>query len=124
MHKSSITILRIAPGEPPETVTIPNTLESLQAEVGGTIQAIYPFPEEATIICHDEAKLLGLPLNRALTDEDGNIYDIIAGTFLIVGLSTDDFASLPPELLAKFAKRFARPEAFVRMDGRIAVIRL
>ena len=59
-----------------------------------------------------------------LTDEDGNIYDIIAGTFLLVGLCEDDFASLSPELSAKFAKRFARPEAFVRMDGRIAVIRM
>jgi len=124
MHESTITILRIAPGKAPETVSIPNTLESLQSEVGGTIQAIYPFPEEAAIVCHDEAKLLGLPLNRALTDEDGCAYDIIAGTFLVVGLSRDNFASLPPELLAKFTKHFARPEAFVRMDGRIAVIRM
>ena len=124
MKNQTITILRIRPGEPPETVTIPNTLESLQSEVGGMIQAIYPFLEEAAIVCNDEAKLIGLPLNRALTDEDGNIYDIIAGTFLLVGLREDDFASLSPELSAKFAKRFARPEAFMRMDGRIAVIRM
>jgi len=124
MKKQTITILRIRPGEPPETVTIPNNLESLQSEVGGTIQAIYPFPDDVAIIANDEAKLIGLPLNRALTDEDGNIYDIIAGTFLLVGLREDDFASLSPELSAKFAKRFARPEAFVRIDGRIAVIRM
>ena len=55
MHESTITILRIAPGKAPETVTIPNTLEALQSEVGGTIQAVYPFPEEAAIVCHDEA---------------------------------------------------------------------
>lgn len=124
MKEPTITILRIAPGKSPETVSIPNTLEALQSEVGGTIQAIYPFSEEAAIVCHDEAKLLGLPLNRALSDEDGCIYDIIAGTFLVVGLSSDNFASLSPELLAKFTKRFARPEAFVRIDERIAVIRL
>ena len=124
MKEQTITILRIAPGKAPEAVSIPNTLEALQSEVGGMIEAVYPFPEEAAVVCHDEAKLIGLPLNRALSDEDGSIYDIIAGTFLVVGLSKDDFASLSPELSAKFAKRFAKPEAFVRIDGHIAVIRL
>ena len=124
MKEQTITILRIAPGKSPETVSIPNTLESLQSEVGGMIEAVYPFPEEVCLLCHGEAKLIGLPLNRALSDEEGSIYDIIAGTFLVVGLSKDNFASLPSELLAKFTKRFARPEAFVRMDGRIAVIRM
>ena len=124
MKEQTITILRIAPGKAPETISIPNTLEALQSEVGGTIEAVYPFPEEAAVVCHDEAKLIGLPLNRALSDEDGSIYDIIAGTFLVVGLSKDNLASIPSELLAKFTKRFARPESFVRMDGRIAVIRM
>ena len=124
MEEPTITILCIAPGKAPEAVSIPNTLEALQSEVGGTIEAVYPFPEEAAVVCHDEAKLIGFPLNRALSDEDGSIYNIIAGTFLVVGLSKDNFASLPSELLAKFTKRFARPEAFVRMDGRIAVIRM
>ena len=99
MKEQTITILRIAPGKSPEAISIPNTLEALQSEVGGTIEAVYPFPEEAAVICHGEAKLLGLPLNRALTDDSGSIYDIIAETFLVVGLSSDNFASLPPELL-------------------------
>jgi len=116
MQNPTITILRIAPGEPPETATILNTLESLQAEVGGTIEAIYPYPEEACLICHGEAKLIGLPLNRALTNEDGRIYDIVAGTFLIAGLSEDDFASLPPELLR--SSRNDSPSRCVCSHGR------
>ena len=28
---------------------------------------------------------MGLPLNRALFDDDGHIYDIVSGNFLIVG---------------------------------------
>ena len=55
MKEQTITILRIAPGKSPETVSIPNTLEALQSEVGGMIEAVYPFPEEAAIVCHDEA---------------------------------------------------------------------
>ena len=42
-------------------------------------------------------RLMGLPLNRALWDEDGLMYDVIAGTFLVVGLGEEDFVSLSPE---------------------------
>ena len=37
---------------------------------------------------------MGLPLNRALRDEDGQMYDAVAGDFLVVGLGEEDFASL------------------------------
>ena len=38
---------------------------------------------------------MGLPLNRALRDEDAaEAYDVVAGTFLVVGLGEEDFASL------------------------------
>ena len=43
-----------------------------------------------------KARLWGVPLNRALSDEDGNIYDIIAGNFLIVGLGEESFSDLSP----------------------------
>ena len=49
------------------------------------------------LVCNDEGKLIGLELNRGLQDEDGNLYDIMAGTFLVVGLSEESFASLPPD---------------------------
>ena len=85
---------------------IPNTgLESLQHQVGGLIQALYPF-EYAAIICNDEGKLLGLPWNRPLFDEDGNIYDVIAGTFLVVGLTEDDFGSLTEEQVKRYTDLF------------------
>ena len=78
-----------------------------QNEKNSTIQAIYPSMEDPiALICNDEGKLLGLPLNRPLFDEDGNLYDIIAGTFFVAGLSDDDFASLSPELIQKYSDRF------------------
>ncbi|MGI5848499.1 MAG: DUF3846 domain-containing protein [Christensenellales bacterium] len=43
-----------------------------------------------------------MPLNRALRDAAGNIYDIIAGIFFICGLSEDNFTSLSPEHMEKF----------------------
>lgn len=67
---------------PYEKEIIPSLAE-MQAVIGGTIQAIYPFKEPIALICNDEAKLLGLPLNRALYDGNGRIYDVIAGTFFL-----------------------------------------
>ena len=75
-------ILLIEPQKRPRPHDIPNDLVSMQALVGGTIQAVYPFDEPVALICHEEGKLLGLPQNRALRHPDtGEIYDIICGTF-------------------------------------------
>ena len=61
-----------------------DSLASMQRAVGGLIQAVYePGGRDAALICNEEGKLLGLPLNRALRDENGEIYDAIAGTFFI-----------------------------------------
>ena len=76
-------ILKIEPGKAPERMKIPGDLKSMQKVVGGDIQAIYPFEEPIALVCHEEGKLIGLPLNRALRDEDGKIYDMIAGTFFL-----------------------------------------
>ena len=48
---------------------------------------------------------MGLPLNRALRDENGEMYDAIAGDFLVVGLGEEDFASLTPELAQKIPEK-------------------
>ena len=69
-------------------------------------------------------KLDGGPLNRALRDETGTIYDIIAGTFLVVGLTEEDFGSLSPELLQTFSQRFQNPEIFMMIDGQLLAVPL
>lgn len=70
-------------------------------------------------IVNEEGKLDGLPLNRALRDEDGDIYDIVAGNFFLAGIGEDDFIDLPDELVEQFAEQFRQPEVFVNVGGRI-----
>ncbi len=118
----TIRVLVVAPGEKPVAREIPNTLESLQKEVGGDIEVIYPFDDSVGIICNEEGKLLGLPLNRALRTEDGEIYDIIAGTFLVVGLGKEDFIFLDDDQLEKYTALYGRAEVFWRIDGRICAL--
>lgn len=119
---NAITVLVVEPGKEPYIKTIDPGLTSLQKEVGGYIQAVYPFPEPVAIVCNETAKLDGLPLNRVLRDDAGEIYDIIAGTFLVVGLAEEDFSSLPPDLIQQFIQHFRKPEAFIRINGNIVVI--
>ena len=81
-----MNVLVVEPYKEPYEKEIDPGLESLQHEVGGDIEAIYPFDDPVAVICNDEGKLEGLPLNRSLRDEDGEIYDVLCGTFLVVGL--------------------------------------
>lgn len=74
-------VLMIAPGEKPRRAVLDDTLEAMQAAVGGSIQAVYPFEEPVALVCHEEGKLLGLPANRGLRDETGQLYDVVCGTF-------------------------------------------
>lgn len=98
MENDMMTVLLVQPGKHPVEITIPHTLKELQKQVGGTIEIVYPWPDRSVgLVCHDEGKLLGLPLNRALPE----IGDAIAGDFLLCGLcDTEDggsLCSLPPE---------------------------
>lgn len=117
-------ILVVEPGHVPYEKDIPSTLAAMQAVVGGTIQAVYPFPEPVALICNDEGKLLDLPLNRALRNNDGSIYDVVAGTFFLCGAPADaeNFASLTDEEIQKFRNYFWYPEAFIRAGGVILAI--
>lgn len=122
MADKTLTVLVVEPEKPPYVKPICDTLESLQAEVGGCIEAIYPFDDPVAIICNEEGKLLGLPLNRALRDQGHHVYDVVAGTFLVAGLGAEDFCSLNKAQIEKYSQRFQTPELFLSLNGRVVVI--
>ena len=122
-EKKMLDVLLVKPNEHPRNVSIGAELEDLQQAVGGSIGASYPFADDpVAIVYNDDAKLMGLPLNRALWDEDGLMYDVVAGTFLVVGLGEEDFVSLSPELAQKYEEHFHQPEAFLPLGRRLMVI--
>lgn len=112
------------PGKAPYAKEIIGTLEEMQGIVGGYIQAIYPFPEEIALICNEEGKLEGLPLNRALRDEAGKIYDIISGTFFLCAVPADseNFTRLNEEQIEKYTRHFHQPEMFLNIHGHLACL--
>ena len=119
-----MNVLVVEPYKEPYEKEIDPGLESLQHEVGGDIECMYPFDDEVAVICNDEGKLEGLPLNRSLRDEDGEIYDVLAGTFLVVGLGEENFEGLSKEQMDKFKAHFKTPEQFIMIGGETVSIPL
>ena len=102
-----------------------DSLGAMQRCVGGTIEAVYePGGRGAALICNDEGKLLNLPLNRALRDSNGAIYDIVAGTFFLCAapVDSDRFECLTDEQAQIYLERFATPEQFIMVNGDIFVL--
>ena len=120
-----MTILLVSPGKAPRKITIKDTLDAMQRTVGGSIQAVYPFEEPVALICHEEGKLLRLPLNRALRSPDtGEIYDIIAGDFFLCAAPPDSehFESLTDDQLLRYARIFRTPELFLASPGGSIIV--
>lgn len=57
------------------------SLESLQKEIGGDIQATYLFHEPVALICDEGGRLKEKTSNSTLRDEEGRIYDVMSGIF-------------------------------------------
>lgn len=117
-------VVIVEPEKKPRIEEIDSGLSSLQKIVGGHIEALYPYEDPVALICNEEGKCDGLPLNRALRDGDGEIYDIIAGTFIVSGLTADNFGSLSGELAEKYARQFDQPELFMRVNEKLIVLPL
>ena len=114
-----MNVLMVEPGKAPYETQIGDDLQSMQALVGGYLEAVYPFEQPVALVCCESGKLDGLPFNRALRDADGDIYDIVAGNFFIVGLGESDFTDLPHELAERFAEQFRQQEMFLREGDKI-----
>ena len=76
-----ISVLLVEPGKYPRMIEIEDSLEAMQRVVGGDIEEFMPYEEEIAIICNEEGKLMGLPLNRALFDDDGTSMILCPGIF-------------------------------------------
>lgn len=119
-----IKVLKVEPDKSPELIEMPNELEAMQAIVGGYIE-VMPLADDVAIVCNEEGKMNGLPLNRPIF-YDGEIVDIIAGTFFITGddISIGEFVSLTDEQIAQYRKQFFSPVTFMKINGKIIAVPL
>lgn len=94
-----IRILVIEPYKEPYQLKVEHTLKNLQNIVGGLIEYI-ELEHNVDLICNEEGKILGLPLNRKVE------YDVICGTFFIAGQHKGETISLSRKQIKKYKKIF------------------
>ena len=101
-------ILVVEPGKLPKVKEIDGSLESMQKIVGGYIEEIYPFDDPIALVCNEEGKINGMTPNRVLTDKDGNMLDIVCGTFFLCAAppDSDEFKGLSDEQIKRYAEKF------------------
>lgn len=92
-----IKVLVVEPEKPCQVQEISDTLEAIQAVVGGEFEAVFPFDGSTAVVCNRDGKIDGLPFNRPLLDDSGQPYDILCGTFFITGVRGENFVSLTDE---------------------------
>ena len=121
MKEPTIHVLQVEPHKHPQSVTLPNDLDSLQKAVSigsdyqGLIELVW-LEDGVLILCNEEGKLNGLEPNRRL----GN--DILCGVFYVV--SEDDegnLASLSPAMIDQYAHLFWEPENITKDEASDAL---
>jgi len=114
-------IVVVEPDKAPYEREISGSLRSMQEIVGGNIEVVYSCREDIALICNEEGVLLGFPLNRVLRDENGQIYNIISGTFFLCAAPPDgeSFASLSDAQVQRYLNRFRPPECHFMFNGKI-----
>lgn len=120
-----ISVLLVEPNKYPKMIEIDDTLEAMQAVVGGDIEEYMPFEDEVAIICNEEGKVNGLTPNRAVYEENSReMLDIICGKFFIAyaPFDAERFQSLPPDLAEKYREKFKYPERFMRVNNEIVAV--
>lgn len=79
-------VIIVEPMKAPYAHEIGSGLKSMQSVVEGLIEPYYFTDDPVVIVCNEEGKIDSLPLNRAVYSDEGELLDIIAGTFFVVGL--------------------------------------
>ena len=92
MKNKTIRVMTKLPGSLWRVRQMDNTLEALQAFVGGYIETVRLF-KDVVVICNEEGRLLGLPENCNLLGFD------FVGPVILAGTNGDEFADVPENII-------------------------
>ena len=108
-----MNVLVVEPRTLPYEKEVQDELKDLQAIVGGHIQAIYPFEDHVALVCNEDGIGLQLEFNRMITERQ---YGGIFGTFFVCAIDGENFASLTPEQMKTYKKRFQKAEMILAVN--------
>ena len=125
MEDEKLKVIYLEAGKRARTIEIRDTLTAMQALVQGSIEEYMPFEDDVAIVCNEEGKIRGLEPNRAVRGGDGEILDIIQGSFFLCYArpESESYESLPPELEKKYRQQFEYPEQFFKVGRDIKAVK-
>lgn len=112
--KQKMDILIVEPGKAPRPAALPdNTLEAVEAVLGGAAQVGCFLPQRVLLISQEDTG--GLAPNRCMPGGKG----FVNGTFLLCGIPEEGclFDSLTPGQQKEFQELFARPGEFMMVGS-------
>lgn len=112
--KQKMNILIVEPGKAPRPAALPdNTLEAVEAVLGGAAQVGCFLPQRVLLISREDTG--GLAPNRCMPGGKG----FVNGTFLLCGIPEEGclFDSLTPGQQKEFQELFARPGEFMMVGS-------
>ncbi len=95
-------VLYVKTGESPKIVDVPHQLCSLQALVGGRIEVVEPFDDDAILVCNEEGRNIGLPVNRIINESMD-----ICGDFFLCCFNGNSLSDITQELAARYTVLFS-----------------
>lgn len=110
--EETLQVLFVPAGGEPQVRTIDNTLEAFQSLVGGYIEVLRPFKNRnVVVVANEEARLLGLKINRPWLNRDNDIVDVICGDFFVCYHADDSegFTSLRDYQLLHYGHLLRNP---------------
>lgn len=81
--------------------------ESLKNVIGGNIEICYPFHDKIALVCDEDGKTHKKEPNR-LIYRNPHSFDILCGTFCIVGQDKEGFCDLTDMQIDKYKRYFKK----------------
>ena len=91
-------VLLVCYEKEPKVVSIPHELSELQKLVGGMIEVVEPSDDSIALVCDENARCSGKPINRVINDRVD-----ICGDFFLCGYGETGLEDMPEEKIFKYA---------------------
>ena len=94
-------VIYIPMNQQPYVIDIPHTLSEMQRLVGGRIEVVEPFADNVMLVCNEDGRIEGKPVNRIIMDGMD-----ICGDFFLCGHDGIGLSDFPEDLIEKYTEVF------------------
>lgn len=106
-----VKVLIFEPQKEPYEAEIRNNFKAMQSVVGGSIEAVHLFDDNAFIYCNDEYRLHDFEGNRYVEDVP------FAGNFMIIGdAGNGENCSLTEDQLERYSEAYREPDTTITQE--------